>query len=146
MSNTSLDACYTLRRREVQEMVKEVYGKVGSPINIGEQMFLTILNVITGMLWGASFHGEDRSKSGIQFRQVIGQIVELLGAPSVSDFFLILAPFNLQGVESKMKKHLVWFDKIFESLIDNRLKVDDEEGRRQQGFSTVLVGTSERWR
>ncbi|XVF53970.1 hypothetical protein PTKIN_Ptkin05aG0143400 [Pterospermum kingtungense] len=68
LSNTSLDACYALRRREVREMVKDIYAKVGSssPVNIGDQMFLTVLNVITSMLWGGSLHGEERNSLGIK--------------------------------------------------------------------------------
>ncbi|KAK4838340.1 hypothetical protein QYF36_012999 [Acer negundo] len=48
MSKTSLYACHTFHRQEVRKMVKEVYAKAGNsvPINIREQMFLTILDVI----------------------------------------------------------------------------------------------------
>ncbi|KAH7557468.1 hypothetical protein JRO89_XS11G0160700 [Xanthoceras sorbifolium] len=56
-------------------MVKEVYAKVGSPINIGDEMFITILNVIMSMSWGGSLHGEDRSRVAIQFRQVVEESV-----------------------------------------------------------------------
>ncbi|KAL5744386.1 hypothetical protein ACOSQ2_027502 [Xanthoceras sorbifolium] len=141
MNKTSLDACHALRPQEIREMVKDLYAKVGSPINIGDQMFLTLLNVIMSMSWGGgggggggglgSLHKEDKSRVGIQFRQMVGEFIELWGAPNISDLFPVLARFDLQGVESKMKKRSLWFDKFFESLIDSRMK--DHQRRREQG-------------
>ncbi|KAK4833157.1 hypothetical protein QYF36_015313 [Acer negundo] len=113
-------------------MVKEVYAKAGSPINIGEQMFLTVLNVIMRMTWGASLNEEDSIRVGIQFRQVVDGFVCLCGAPIVSDLFPVLARFDLQGVESKVKKLSSWFDKMFESLIDSRAKDHQAGGENKK--------------
>ncbi|KAL5810983.1 hypothetical protein ACOSQ4_027551 [Xanthoceras sorbifolium] len=132
MSKTSLDACHALRRREVREMVKDLYAKVGSPINIGDQMFLTLLNVTMSMSWGGSLHKEDKNRVGIQFRQVVEEFVELWGAPNISDLFPVLARFDLQGVESKMKKLSSWFDRFFESLIDSRPKDHQDVGENKE--------------
>ena len=128
MSSASLDACSALRRREVQEMVRDVYGKVGTPINMGDQMFLTVLNVVTSMLWGGTLHGEDRSRIGMEFRRVIVEMVGLMGKPNISDLFPALAWFDLQGIESRVKKLVLWFDRIFESLIAQRTQLDGADG------------------
>ncbi|KAK4837456.1 hypothetical protein QYF36_017440 [Acer negundo] len=138
ISKPSLDACYALRRQEVRKMVTDVYSKVGSSINIGEQMFITILNVIMSMSWGSSWNGEDRSRVGIQFRQVVDEFIELWGAPNISDFFPVLARFDLQGIELKMKKLSSWFDKILESLIDSRTK-DHQAGGENKDFLEILL-------
>ncbi|OMO98045.1 Cytochrome P450 [Corchorus olitorius] len=139
MSNTSLDAWYALRRREVREMVKYIHARVGSPINIGDQMFLTILNVILSMLWGGSLQGEERSRLGIEFRQLVKEFVELLGAPNVSDLFPFLTRFDLQGIQFKMKNALMWFDRIFESVIAQRRKVDDQVEEEGKDFLQLLL-------
>ncbi|OMO98040.1 Cytochrome P450 [Corchorus olitorius] len=134
MSNTSLDASYALRRREVRSMVRCIHGKGGSPVEIGDQLFLTILNVILSMLWGGSLHGEERTGLGIEFRQLVKEFVELLGAPNISDLFPFLTRFDLQGVQSKMQKTFTWFDKIFESVITQRRKdVADHQQAEHQG-------------
>ena len=137
ISKTSLDACYALRRQEVRKMVKDVYSKVGSSINIGEQMFITILNVIMSMSWGSSLTGEDRSRVGIQFRQVVDEFIELWGAPNMSDLFPVLSRFDVQGIESKMKKLSSWFDRIFKSVIDSRTK-DDQAGSNRDFLEILL--------
>ncbi|XP_022765769.1 cytochrome P450 93A3-like [Durio zibethinus] len=139
LSNTSLDGCYALRRREVREMVKDIYGKVGSsPVNIGDQMFLTILNVITSMVWGGSLHGEERNRLGIEFRQVVVELVELLGVPNISEFFPFLTRFDLQGVQSRMKKVSAWFDEILESVIAQRAEVEQPKGETKDFLQLLL--------
>uniref|UniRef100_A0A803PLX9 Cytochrome P450 n=1 Tax=Cannabis sativa TaxID=3483 RepID=A0A803PLX9_CANSA len=122
LSNTTLDSVYELRRREVRKTVGYFYSRVGSPVGVGEQMFLTILNVITNMLWGGSVEGEERDKLGSEFRQIISEITELLGKPNVSDFYPGLARFDLQGVGKQMTKLALRFDMMFENLIAQRLK------------------------
>ncbi|OMO81286.1 Cytochrome P450 [Corchorus olitorius] len=132
MSKTSLDASYALCRREVRGMVKYIHTEVGSPINVGDQMFLTILNVILSMLWGGSLHGEERSRVGIEFRQLVKEFLELLGAPNISDFFPFLTTFDLQGVQSKMHKVLMWFDKIFESAIADHQQAKEGKIKKEE--------------
>jgi cytochrome P450 len=136
LSNTTLDSVYNLRRRQVRETVKYVYSRVGSEIDIGEQMFLTMLNVITNMLWGGTERGEERASIGAEFRQVVAEITELLGRPNVSDFFPGLARFDLQGLEKKMRVSAMKFDRIFDSLIDQRMKIDDSKSTEESESTT----------
>ncbi|KAI3971342.1 hypothetical protein MKX01_008186 [Papaver californicum] len=56
LSNHSMDA--------VRRLVQHVHSKIGSPVDVGEQMFLTILNVITSMMWGGTLKGDGRTKIG----------------------------------------------------------------------------------
>ncbi|GLT84063.1 hypothetical protein SLE2022_023140 [Rubroshorea leprosula] len=126
MSNASLDACYALRRHEVREMVKDVHGKAGSPIKIGEQMFITTLNVTMNMVWGGQLHLEERNSIGPEFRRLVMEVFELLSRANISDLFPVLAPFDLQGIELKMKKLFLWFDQMFESVIAGRMKENDK--------------------
>ncbi|KAJ7944795.1 putative Cytochrome P450 [Quillaja saponaria] len=135
LSNTTLDSVYVLRRSEVRQTVNYLYSRIESPVNLGEQMFLTVLNVITNMLWGGTVEGKERSTMGAEFRQVISEITEILGMPNVSDFYPGLARFDLQGLEKKMHVLAQRFDGIFESLIGQRLKIDEEEGSKAAGDS-----------
>ncbi|KAE8657365.1 Detected protein of confused Function [Hibiscus syriacus] len=128
LSNATLDKTYELRRREVRQTVGYLYSKAGSPVNVGEQMFLTILNVVTSMLWGGTVEGEARASLGAEFRQVISETTELLGMPNISDFFPTLAPLDLQGAVKRMKKPMDKLNTIIENIIDQRLKKERESG------------------
>lgn len=142
MSKAFFDASYGLRQREVREMVKEIYAKVGSPIKVGDQLFVTSLNVAMSMLWGASLDEEKKISVGLEFKQVIEEIVDLLGKPNISDFFPVLAPLDLQGIVSKMLKLRSWLDRIFESVIAIKTKVDGEStgtSNENKDFLQILL-------
>ncbi|KAL7165164.1 hypothetical protein ACSBR2_040941 [Camellia fascicularis] len=124
LSNATLDSVYGLRRRELRRTIQYFYSRVGSRVNVGEQMFLTAMNVITNMLWGGTVKGEERGKMGAEFRQVVAEMTELLGKPNLSDFFPGLARFDLQGLQKRTKGLAKRFDRIFQNIIDQRLKID----------------------
>lgn len=129
LSSATLDSMYTLRRKEIRGTIGYMYGRAGFPVNVGEQMFLTVLNVITNMMWGGTVKGEERVGLGREFRQVVGEMTELLGMPNVSDFYPCLARFDLQGIRKKMKGLAKGFDKIFDGIIDQRLKMNGNDSK-----------------
>ncbi|KAI3918275.1 hypothetical protein MKX01_041595 [Papaver californicum] len=125
--NTSLDFSYSLRRSEIRRMVKDVYGMIGTPINVGEQVFVATLNVVLNMLWGGTIQGDERIRVGIQFRQLFNEMIELGLKPNVADFFLhIFTRFDIQGIEKKSWKIFGEMDQMFDSVIDQHLKLDKE--------------------
>ncbi|GMJ14921.1 cytochrome P450, family 706, subfamily A, polypeptide 6 [Hibiscus trionum] len=123
LSKSSLDACYALRRREILQMVKDIHGKTGSSVKLGEQVALTTVKVMISSLWGGS---SERSSDLIEMRTKLEEFVRLMGAPNVSDILPVLAPFDLQGIESKSKNIVLWFYGIFESVIRKRLNIGDD--------------------
>lgn len=128
LSSGTLDVAYDLRRREFQRTVSYIYSQTGSPINVGEQMFLTVMNVITNMLWGGTVKGDERASLGAEFRRVVTEMTELMGKPNTSDFFPALAWFDLQGIRKGFGECAMTFDAIFNSVIQQRIKIDREGG------------------
>ena len=126
LSNTTLDSVYALRRREVRQTVEYLYSRAGSSVNLGEQVFLTSLNVITNMLWGGTVEGDVRANLGAEFREVVSEITYLVGKPNISDFFPGLARFDLQGIVKRMHGLTRRFDSIFEKLIDQRININKD--------------------
>ncbi|KAM5572788.1 flavonoid 3'-monooxygenase CYP75B137-like [Rosa sericea] len=137
LSNTTLDSVHELRRKQVRRTVGFFYGRVGSPVDVGEQMFLTVMNVITNMLWGGTVQ-EEGAGLGAEFRQVVGEMTELLAKPNVSDFYPGLARFDLQGVFKQMEGLGKRFDAIFERVIDQRLRME-KEGAKEEGSKDFLT-------
>lgn len=136
----TLDAVYGIRRREMRRTIRFLSGRAGHPVNVGEQMFLTALNVVTGMLWGGTVkEEEERERIGKEFRQAVAELVELLGLPNVSDFFPGLARFDLQGIVKKMKVCAKKLDVIFDRIIDLRLRMDKEGREKEKDFLQVLL-------
>ncbi|KAL6182011.1 hypothetical protein ACLB2K_043434 [Fragaria x ananassa] len=139
LSNTTLDSVHERRRRQVRATVGFIYSRVGSPVDVGEQMFLNVLNVITNMLWGGTVQGE-AAMLGAEFRQVVTEMTALLGKPNVSDFYPSLARFDLQGVAKQMEGLGKRFDAIFERVIDQRLRMEKEGAKEEsKDFLTFLL-------
>ncbi|KAI9111004.1 hypothetical protein K1719_017879 [Acacia pycnantha] len=123
VTTTTLGSIHTLRRKqEVQQIVGYIYSRVGSPVDLGEQMFLTVLNISTNITWGGTVEGDEKTVMGGEFREVMIHVMELIGKPNLSDFFPWLAWFDLQGVEKQMRLQVQKFDRIFEKMIKQRLK------------------------
>ncbi|KAK1419070.1 hypothetical protein QVD17_28227 [Tagetes erecta] len=134
LSNANLDACQGFRINEVRATVSNVYAKMGTAVDINEIAFDTELNVVTNMLWGCSSFGEYFNG----FREVEFKIIELLGAPNVSDFIPVLSWFDLQGRNREMRKQKEHLDRILDSIIEERIETNsrvmegvvEEDGRK----------------
>ncbi|KAF8389540.1 hypothetical protein HHK36_024055 [Tetracentron sinense] len=129
LNSTSLEACYALRRHEVRKAIRGIYNKMGTAIDIGELMFLTVLDIVMNIIWGGSQEGAENSLR-VEFRQVVGEFVQLVGEANISDLFPILASFDLQGVERRSKRILLWIDQFFDPIIDQRIKLNEVKGER----------------
>ncbi|KAJ6847650.1 putative cytochrome P450 76M5-like [Iris pallida] len=123
LNPSSLDAAYGLRRREVRATVGHLRASAGEEVEVGTQMFVTVMNVITSMLWRDALEGgEDRERVGREFRELMGEIMVLIGQPNVSDLFPALARFDLQGKERKMALVTERLDRVYSSVIEQKRK------------------------
>ncbi|XP_012850486.1 PREDICTED: flavonoid 3'-monooxygenase-like [Erythranthe guttata] len=150
LGGATLDSMYTLRRRELRRTVRYLYGKAGSPVDVGEQMFVTVLNVITSMLWGgtvvaAAGDGGGGGRLGMEFKELLGEMTELMGVPNISDFYPGLERFDLQGIGKKMQRLARRFDRIFETIIHQRLKMnaEDKVNESKEDFLQFLLQMKE---
>ncbi|KAL9231090.1 hypothetical protein vseg_006353 [Gypsophila vaccaria] len=138
----TLAALYDLRRREVRRVVNRIAAATrgGAPVKVGEEMFLVAMNIVTAMLWGGTVaEGTERESIGREFRGAVAELTALLGTPNVSDFFPALGRFDLQGVIRKMKKVVEKFDEVFERVIEKRLRMNEEDGKKEKDFLEVLL-------
>ncbi|KAI3921337.1 hypothetical protein MKW92_037541, partial [Papaver armeniacum] len=144
MSKNTLDSFSTLRRQEIRRTLRSVYSKVNTTVNIRQEMFLTMLNVIMSMMWGGTFDDEERNKIGLEYGRVAGELIDYLGRTNISDFFPVLAKFDLQGVERRMKELISWLDPFFDSIINKRVEMDHElkpngdQDATKKGFKDFL--------
>ncbi|PWA70687.1 cytochrome P450 [Artemisia annua] len=99
LSSTNLNECRRFRKYEVSKMVTEVYSKIGTKIGIKKTVFNTEFNVVTSMLWGLTKSGEEKDLSCTEneLQDIMFKIIELLGAPNISDFIPLLTRLDVQG-------------------------------------------------
>lgn len=89
LSNEGLDACYSIRRDEVQKAVKEVYRKVNTPVVIGKTVLHTAINAVVRMVWSEALLEIDLG--GQDFRELLAELVKVFVIPNVSDLFPAVA-------------------------------------------------------
>ncbi|XP_057513976.1 flavonoid 3',5'-hydroxylase 1-like isoform X2 [Actinidia eriantha] len=149
MSNSSMEASYNLRKDEVLKTIREVHSKIGTPMDIAEITFLTQMNVIMNMLWGSTVDIHKAHGVRSEFRVVTAKIIELLATPNVSDFFPVLARFDIQGVAREMERLRIWVDRILDSIIDARTKMSTVEraeafkNKGKEDFLQLLLALKE---
>ncbi|OIT35534.1 PREDICTED: cytochrome P450 93A3-like [Nicotiana attenuata] len=148
LSNRNLEASYGLRTHEVRKTIKKVHTKIGNPIDIGELAFVTQMNVVMSMIFGSNFveekekHGKDGSA---EFKEVVIKVFQVLGKPNISDFFPMLARFDLQGIQKEMEDLSKWVESILDPAINERMKMlsDKREGEIQgngkKDFVQILI-------
>ncbi|KAL7150144.1 hypothetical protein ABFS83_05G090000 [Erythranthe nasuta] len=122
MSNTNLQASHVFRTEEVWKLIRNLDTQIGSPVQIGELIFLTELHVLTSLLWGGEMDPTERSRLGNEFRVHISKLIDLLGKPNISDFFPVLARFDLQGIAKEMRGVVMEVERIFDCFIDAKVK------------------------
>lgn len=116
LGNARLDASFELRKDVVEKSVKEVHGMIGEPVKIGCIGLLTVVNSMVAMIWGAA--AEDGGGGGIDWEDLMSELMVLVAAPNVSDFFPFLASMDLQGIGGKMTELFDRFERVFEVAIE----------------------------
>ncbi|XP_078165720.1 flavonoid 3'-monooxygenase CYP75B137-like [Carex rostrata] len=127
LSSSSLDRVSDLRQQEILSTIRRIHERCGTPIDIGAEMFLTTMNIVTSTIWGRTLQVEkERELVGKDFKKVIADIVPLFTQHNVSDLFPALAQFDLQGIRRKMEVLRARFDIIFERMIEKKCSGEEE--------------------
>lgn len=131
LSNTSLSACYSLRKQAVAKSMNHVFDRIGTPVKVGALAFTTVVNAVMNMLLGntADQEQEQEFDFGAEFMKITTEVMVLLGKPNVSDFFSVLARFDLQGIERQSKMVNSRCDQLLDSAI-NRFKNSVERQKK----------------
>ncbi|KAG9144963.1 hypothetical protein Leryth_026823 [Lithospermum erythrorhizon] len=98
------------------------------------------------MLWGGSVDEEMCNRVAVEFREVSSDLMYLVGKPNISDLFPVLERFDIQGVEKQMMKIRGPFEKLFDLVLEERMKMGAEkvEGREDnKDFLQILLELKE---
>ncbi|XP_068649619.1 geranylhydroquinone 3''-hydroxylase CYP76B74-like [Aristolochia californica] len=148
LSNAGLEPHRDLRRCQIRQMVRRVQGQAdaGSPVQVRELIYSTLYEVVTGMLWGGVLEEAGMKEVAKEFRQVVEDIQGTFGRLNISDFFPILAPLDLQGLERRRKKLSERLHQILDSIINQRLRMENQSnhGKENADFLQLLLRTMEK--
>jgi Cytochrome P450 len=109
-----------------------------TPVEIGSAAFTTTVNLLSRTLFSTDFASLD-SDSSQEFKKLMEQVLELVGAPNVSDFFPVLAPLDVQGIRRKFDGLVKFLLEHFYDQIDRRTKERENGYTSQHDFLDVLL-------
>ncbi|CAI9784477.1 unnamed protein product [Fraxinus pennsylvanica] len=147
LSNNNLEASCNLRTEEVRKAIGNLYSKIGTSIDIGELAFVTELNVVLKLLWGGTIDGDKQDEVGVELRKVASKMIHLIGQPNISDFFPVLARFDIQGIAKATKNFLPHIDRILDNVINERMKMNSDGGEgdnKRKDFLQILLQLKEK--
>ena len=142
LSNTIVDNLYGLRREEVHKSVRQIYQRINTPIDIGILSFATAIDAMMRMIGSTSMQGKKAVVDVPKFKEVVAELMVLLGRPNISDIFPFLAWFDLQGIEKETKKVIGVIEGMLDSAIEHTRK-NVNHNKQRKGFLQFLVDLHE---
>lgn len=121
-------------RDEVESMLQSVSDKVGSPVNIGEQVFNLTRNVIYRAAFGSKSHeGQD------EFVSILQEFSKLMGAFNIADFIPLFGFFDLQGFNKRLERARQSLDRFIDTIIDDHMaKREAGDGKPDEEDSDMV--------
>ena len=94
-------------------------------MNIGEISFTTSLNFLANTFFSMDM-AELRSEKASELKELVWGLMEEAGSPNVADFYPLLKLVDPQGFRVRMTAYMKRFYRIFDELIDARIKARGE--------------------
>ncbi|KAI7746312.1 hypothetical protein M8C21_014128, partial [Ambrosia artemisiifolia] len=123
-SNSSLEANQHLRSQKVEELLASCRNASLSNdyVDIGLAAFKTSLNFLSNTVFSKDLI-DSNEDSGIEFKEVIGNILTDVAKPNVVDFFPVLKKIDPKGIRRRITRNMGKVHEIFDKLIDERLRM-----------------------
>ncbi|KAL5579578.1 hypothetical protein UlMin_012020 [Ulmus minor] len=119
-NNRRLDSYEHIRREEVKNLLKELFGSSKSPIVLKDNLSTLSLNVISRMALGKKY--TDETENGIvspqEFRKMLDELFLLSGVLNIGDSIPWIDFLDLQGYIKRMKALRKKFDLFLEHVLD----------------------------
>jgi hypothetical protein len=137
-----LDALHGLRREKVAELVDHVgrLARAGAAVDVGRVVFTTGLNLLSRVGFSRDVADLDDQGECKDFQGVCAEIMEVAGAPNVSDFFPLLAAADLQGARRRMARLFGRLHRVIDAEVERRVRSRrDTAEPRKNDFLDVLL-------
>ncbi|CAI0409415.1 unnamed protein product [Linum tenue] len=129
-----LDSNQGLRRDKIVALVESVRRNACCDeeeekvaVDVGKVAFRATLNALSATILSMDLADEETSEAAKKFKELASGMTHEAGTPNLGDFFHILARFDLQGIQRRIRGHLEKALNLFEWLIDERLREQKSE-------------------
>ncbi|KAK4406668.1 cytochrome [Sesamum angolense] len=118
-----IDSSQGLRREKLRKLLDYVQECCNSCrlLDIADAAFSMSLNLISASLFSVEF-AQIGSDSSHDFKGIVRGLLQLAGTPNLADYFPLLKPIDPQGLKRKSVSNFGKLLRIFDDIIDQRLK------------------------
>lgn len=122
-SSRSIELLQPARKQQVQSLLSSLHSawQRKTPVSIAELTFVVSANLVSNLVCSKNlFH--DTNKEGRELKEMVWEVLEVVGAPNIADLIPSMKVFDPQGLKRRVSKVVKKFDEFFERLIDERLE------------------------
>ncbi|KAL0355579.1 UNVERIFIED_CONTAM: cytochrome [Sesamum radiatum] len=118
-----LDSSQGLRQEKLRKLLDYVHECSLNlrVVDIGEAVFVTLLNLMSATLFSVDFTGFD-SGFAQEFKETINGVAKSIAAPNIADYVPWLKMIDPQGIKRQSEFYFPKLFGIIESIIDRRLQ------------------------
>ncbi|CAH2059989.1 unnamed protein product [Thlaspi arvense] len=118
-----IEATKALRMRAVQELVSSISESSDreEAVDISRVSFITVLNIISNILFSVDLGSYDSKKSINEFQDTVFGVMEVVGKPDAANYFPFLGFLDLQGNKKTMKVCCERLFRVFRGFIDAKI-------------------------
>ncbi|KAK4422732.1 Geraniol 8-hydroxylase [Sesamum alatum] len=139
-----LDASQELRQVMMQKMIEQVdeARHARQPLDVGWLVFGTTLNFLSNTMFSSDMF-DMKSDATTELKELIGDLIELVGKPNVADYLPFLKPFDPQGIRRGLTLLYERLRRLLDGIIERRIKRRAFESERYGDFLDVLLDHTE---
>lgn len=121
-SARSLDLFQPARKQQVENLLKTLHSawEEKTVVNVADSTFVVSANLISNLVCSKTLF--DKTKEGRAVKDMVWEILEVVGAPNIADLIPALKLLDPQGLKRRVWKVVKRFDDFFEKLIDERME------------------------
>ncbi|KAG2309666.1 hypothetical protein Bca52824_029414 [Brassica carinata] len=118
-----VEATQALRMKKVQELINFVSESSDreEAVDISRASFVTVVNIISNILFSVDLGNYDSSRSS-DFQDMVIGVMESIGKPDLANYFPFMRFLDLQGNRKKVKDCSERLFRVFRGLYDARVK------------------------
>ncbi|KAJ9147861.1 hypothetical protein P3X46_029977 [Hevea brasiliensis] len=143
-SSKALESQACKREEKVMDMVGFIKKMERKKVKIRDVAMATVFNTLSRILVSRDLMSLDQENADGEMNSLLERILELASTPNISDFYPILAIFDLQGLQKKiMGLHERYFS-ICEAIVEERRQGKRGDASRKRDFLDTLIDNGSR--
>ncbi|XP_057774983.1 cytochrome P450 71AU50-like [Salvia miltiorrhiza] len=145
LSGLRIDEFQPMRRAEIMRAVDGLRraAEEGEVVDVSARVSGLVGDMNCLMVFGRKFVDRDLDQE-LGFKDVIEETTRVAAQPNLGDYFPLVAPLDLQGLNRRVERLSATFDGFLDMIIDDHVKKNEEEKeKKDKDFVDVMMGIME---